>query len=389
MPPIKLPPLPIIWIGLATAFSLLGDQALYALLPLYFEELGLIPFQVGIILSANRWIRLVTNQLAENSTSRFSPKALSLCALFVGSLLTAYYAFSHSFTLLLLARLMWGLCFSFIRHAGTMTVVSMKDGHLLGQKIGYYEGFSRMGSITGLLFGAILFDWIGFSSTFLIFAVLSLLAVPLGMMSPIPKTPWKQSHRWAAPGEKAIHLWGMLFCGFTIGIVGQGLLISTLGFVLESRYGSSATLFGFVLGISTINGIMLASRWVMQSIGAPFLGALVDHIGLRKSASFFFLSGALALAWLSYVTELTSLFPGILIFFACGTTLQIALISGIGKQGPKNYAKFVTASDIGSAAGPVLGWTLLEFIGNPNIAFIAGICFYAIAALVSPFTFKK
>ena len=389
MSPIKLPPRPILWIGMATAFSLLGDQALYALLPLYFEELGLIPFQVGVILSANRWIRLVTNQLAENLTNRHSPKLLSLTSLALGSLLTGYYAFSSSFTLLLLARLTWGMCFSFIRHVGTMTVITMKGDHQLGQNIGYYEGFSRLGSVSGLLIGAILFDWIGFFSTFLIFCVVSLLSVPLGMMAPIPTSPWRQSHKGSVSGGEGSHLWGMLFCGFTIGIVGPGLLISTLGFILESRYGTSVTLLGVVLGISTVNGILLASRWVMQSVGAPFLGALVDHFGLQKSAAVFFLVGALALGWLSVVTELTALLPGILIFYACGTTLQIALISGAGKQGPKVYAKFVTAADLGAATGPLLGWTLLELIGNPDIAFIAGIFFYAVAALISRYAFQN
>ena len=37
-------------VGAATAFSLLGDQTLYSTLPVFFEELGLRPVAVGIIL---------------------------------------------------------------------------------------------------------------------------------------------------------------------------------------------------------------------------------------------------------------------------------------------------------------------------------------------------
>jgi len=51
-------------VGGATAFSLLGDQALYAVLPVYLEPLGLSAIQVGVLLSANRWVRLLTNHLA-------------------------------------------------------------------------------------------------------------------------------------------------------------------------------------------------------------------------------------------------------------------------------------------------------------------------------------
>ena len=48
---------PVALVALATAFSLLGDQMLYSVLPTYYDSLGLTYIQVGVILSANRWIR--------------------------------------------------------------------------------------------------------------------------------------------------------------------------------------------------------------------------------------------------------------------------------------------------------------------------------------------
>ena len=54
----------VVCIGAATAFSLLGDQMLYSVLPVYYESLGLTAVGVGVLLSANRWIRLLTNDLA-------------------------------------------------------------------------------------------------------------------------------------------------------------------------------------------------------------------------------------------------------------------------------------------------------------------------------------
>ena len=41
----------VVLVALATAFSLLGDQTLYVVLPTYYSELDLIPYQVGLILS--------------------------------------------------------------------------------------------------------------------------------------------------------------------------------------------------------------------------------------------------------------------------------------------------------------------------------------------------
>ena len=53
----------VVLIGSATAFSLLGDQMLYAVLPTYYTELGLLPIQVGILLAANRFVYLLITRL--------------------------------------------------------------------------------------------------------------------------------------------------------------------------------------------------------------------------------------------------------------------------------------------------------------------------------------
>ncbi|MDH3642615.1 MAG: hypothetical protein OES38_10995, partial [Gammaproteobacteria bacterium] len=74
----------VAFIAAATAFSLLGDQVLYAVLPVYYEDLGLTPIQVGILLSANRWIRLVTNELAHRLGQGPSQRALFLGAFVLG-----------------------------------------------------------------------------------------------------------------------------------------------------------------------------------------------------------------------------------------------------------------------------------------------------------------
>ena len=84
----QMPSKHIVLIGTATAFSLLGDQALYSVLPVYFETLGLAPIEVGIILSANRWIRLLTNHFAHRMTQRFRSDFLFVGALLIGTLTT-------------------------------------------------------------------------------------------------------------------------------------------------------------------------------------------------------------------------------------------------------------------------------------------------------------
>ncbi len=100
----------VILVSLAVAFSLLGDQALYAILPGNFESLGLSEVHVGLLLSANRWIRLLTNHVPERLIPRFGGTPLLVTALILGAVATAVYGLVPGFLALLAARSLWGLC---------------------------------------------------------------------------------------------------------------------------------------------------------------------------------------------------------------------------------------------------------------------------------------
>ena len=92
--------------SLATASSLLGDQMLYAVLPTIYADLGLQPYQVGVLLSANRIVRLVTNHLAEQGSRRWSLAWLLVVALVTGALLNIAYGMVAWFPNLLTARIL-------------------------------------------------------------------------------------------------------------------------------------------------------------------------------------------------------------------------------------------------------------------------------------------
>ena len=92
-------------------------------------------------------------------------------SLAVGALLTAVYATSSSFFILLTARCLWGLCWSFIHHISVMGVALTSDPLDRGQMMGHYNGISRLGGVTGIVLGGILFDWIGFTNTMTVFCV--------------------------------------------------------------------------------------------------------------------------------------------------------------------------------------------------------------------------
>ena len=179
----RLPHRSVILSASAVAFSLLGDQALYAVLPIHFKALGLFPFQVGILLSVNRWIRLVTNHLAERITTNVNTRWVMPLVLIVSALLTLSYGLGYSFPVILGARLLWGLCWSFLRQIGIMTSVGTAATKSVGKAVGFYTGISRIGSVVGCFVGALLYDIIGYVSTFVILGIVTCLGAPIGYAS--------------------------------------------------------------------------------------------------------------------------------------------------------------------------------------------------------------
>ncbi len=99
----------VIPVGFAIALALLGDLALFASLPANVGVVGLSIANLGLIFSIHRLIRIPGNTLvgAWINASRRRPFFLAGMALAVAS--TLGYGVVRGLTLLILARLVWGV----------------------------------------------------------------------------------------------------------------------------------------------------------------------------------------------------------------------------------------------------------------------------------------
>jgi len=370
----KLPPRPIFFIAAATALSLLGDAMLYAVLPIHYTEIGLIPLHVGLLLSANRWVRLITNHLAERCYRRGSIGLLVALAFLVGAGMSAVYGAVRLFAVLLLARIVWGVCWSFIRQAGVMMVVDGASENRLGERMGYYNGIVRLGGIGGLVLGGLGRDHFGFAPTLIVFSLVSALAAPLGLLS---RKGLAHTERTSATGKgDGGRNPGLLLCGFVIGTVGSGLLVSTLGRVLRQEVGTSVAISGYTIGVATLAGAILGISRLSNTLGSPIMGALSDRLGSARAVPIFFGAGALVIA---FATVLGPVFlvAAVLVFSVCDATLRILLSAEAGRLGARSIASYVTAGDLGAAIGPLVGWGLLP----THMVFLTGGILYAIGAI--------
>jgi MFS family permease len=372
----------VVLLGFSVAFSLFGDMTIYAVLPIFHRTLGFSPIQVGILLSANRWIRLITNHFARRILSRHHPPLLLAAALILGSAIAAFYSLQPGFALFLCARILWGLCWSFIRHTGVMTSIGTSAENTVGKTLGVYQGIVQLGFIAGTFSGGLLFDVIGFSRTFLVMAGVSLLSVffDIAGFKPLKGQEHETMSRRETKEKPDVVL---IIRGFIVACVGTGFIMSTLGYTLKRYLGESVTVGTVVVGIATVNGILLSSRYAINSVGSPLIGTLIDKIGRHVSETVAFATGAAALIVCGVFTRSAVLVPFVLVFFICSTVALLALNMEAGLRGSRNFSYLVSATDLGAAVGPLLGWIGIESFDKPHIIFLAGGALFSVAALLT------
>ena len=374
------PSKPIFYIATATSLVVIGDTLLYTILPSYYSRMGLAPYQVGLLLSVNRWVRLTTNHLSVYSYRRYPSELWLLGSFFFGAVVSAIYGTVNVFIVLLAARILWGLCYSFIRQAGIMTAVNAGDPIHLGKRMGFYRGVSSLWQGLGVFLGGLSHDAFGFSITLVAISIFSLSAIPLGDLS-------QKGLKQVSPSPLGVQLgggdFGITVCGFSLGVVGSGLIMSTLGLVIKERIGESFYIFGYAIGVVTLTATILSSRWVIDAIFSPILGTAADSVGRERSIIFLFALGGLVMfsttlsagpIWLVFV---------VLLCFICGGTLYMLLSGRAGRHGIRSLASFVTAYDLGSSLGPSIGWSITQFGLPSHFIFVTAGTFYLLGAIAS------
>lgn len=100
---------PIIFLALITAVSLFGDSMLYVVLPIHWNDVGLTSLiEVGILLSANRFVRLPLGPLIGWLYKKISIRTGVFLAVFIAGITTLLYGWVDGFYSWLILRCIWG-----------------------------------------------------------------------------------------------------------------------------------------------------------------------------------------------------------------------------------------------------------------------------------------
>ena len=174
-------------LGLGTALSLMGDATMYTVLPTHAAEAGIPLAAVGIILSANRVIRLFLNRPTGSAYDRSFRRRLFLPALLIGAISTAIYAATVGFWPLLAGRLLWGLAWSGIWVGGATIILDVTKDSDRGRWTGWYQTWFFLGTTLGAVLGGWLTDLWGYSTAMWIGAAVTAMGAVFAFFT-LPET---------------------------------------------------------------------------------------------------------------------------------------------------------------------------------------------------------
>ena len=373
------PPTPSPWrilipLGLGTCLSLVGDATLYAVLPTHTEAAGVSVASVGILLSANRLVRLLVNGPAGVAYSRWSRRRLYVLALFIGALSSAICALSRGFWPLLVGRLLWGVSWAGIWIGGNVIVAEISDRRERGRWVGLYHGFFFLGAAGGAFVGGILTDAVGYHGTMGVAAGLTLFGALVAQLS-LPEVRSGDDgvvDPPSAPARSALHLGPATAAAFALyginRLVVPGVLNATLGLLLQQEVGPQIEIGGRTVGVATLTGSSLGLSTLIAMASAPILGALSDRTSNRWTVvAAGLVAGVAGFALLS-VGAPWSILAGIpLTALASGSnqSQSVTLIGDLSTvdQRSKRLGLLFTLGDLGSAVGPPLAYALIPLLG--------------------------
>lgn len=388
---VRVVPRSLVWVSIAVALSLLGDQMLYAVLPVVHEAAGIPVTAIGLLLSANRIVRLVTNSLAGYVIERFGRRWPFILALLLGGATTIAYGVMQGLWAFLVARLLWGTAWSFIRIEGLSTALDVAVPETRGRYMGIFQAISRLGGAIAMLTGGFLTDAIGYRLTFIIFGWVTCAAAllayvemrrrpPNGSATPIatkPATPSNSSLNEPAPPVTTrpetpdTSPWQVMVASlgtFSTLLVIGGAFSATLGYMLQTRFGEAPHLGTMTIGIASLTGFLLGSRGFFELGLAPLTGYMGDRWGRHRLIMVAMPLGALMIASMALRPSLLAVAFITPLIFVAGVTLNVAFNAVAGDLAPPDkrsmfLSRFVTFQDLGAAIGPLLGYWIAPLFG--------------------------
>ena len=155
----------------------------------------------------------------------------------------------------------------------------------------------------------------------------------------------------------------------------SGIPVGSMGYFLRQKLPDGLTIAGVAIGIATLNGVIISTRWA-TAVAAPYFGYLGDRHGREGVV---LVAIPICLVSLMLLTFPASLLATVLFlplaFAATGASIT-ALDATVGALASANrratvMSMYATWQDVGSAIGPLVAYAALGFTSS-MLVYIGG-----------------
>ena len=369
-------------LGAGVALSLAGDSTLYAVLANQVAAVGVGVGAVGILLGANRLIRIPGNPLAGALYDRLRRRPLFLLGLLLGVLSTLAYGWVRGFGPMLAARLLWGTAWALINVGGYTMIMDRSTAADRGRLTGFYQTAYMSGLTLSPIVGGALTDAFGFHPAVRVCAAIQAVGLLVALLA-LPETRPPDAAAYGERHERVRRIAGarlrslvaslrglerqvlaVAFVYLSIFFVSNGVLMSTVSLYLGQRWGDRVALGSATVGVASLAGVMLSTRAALGIVAGPLAGATSDRLSSRWPVVYAGL-GLVAAGFVVMALPLSvwAVLLGVGLV-ATGTGALIAVLAALvgdrlaGSSPGAAMGALATAGDIGSATGPLVAYAL-------------------------------
>jgi MFS transporter, DHA1 family, multidrug resistance protein len=332
--------------SLALAFVSFGDAFLYPYLPVNGIQVGVPIVWVGLLLSVNRFVRIIANSVMTRLFALYGLRLVTIAAVVLAIISTAGYSVSVGLLTWVTFRILWGLSYSALRIS---TLGYSLDQPKPGLALGISKSLQELGPLSVLFLAPTIIQYVSVKATFPLLAVASLPALYFAIKLPVENDkPVLPNPRFTLRVPSAINT-----ITFATAFLIDGVLIVSLG-ILFLRYEGSI----MPLEATALAAGYLAYRRICL-VGLSTLGGwIADNVGFEKvfiGSLFFIIFGLFIIAsgWITTGTIMVFSFYGIF------SAITPASASRAHQSPLHAVAENATWHDIGAAVGTLLGGFLL------------------------------
>ena len=332
--------------GAVIGLGLLGDTLIYAVLPLYHVELGMSLAMVGVLLSLNRWTRLLANSLVAGIGEHVGARRMMILAALGSVVSTTCYGLDGGDALQIAARILWGISFAALNLGSLAYAVA--DRANAGKRVGASRGLIGVIQASCFIGGGLLVLQIGPRHVFLVLGGLTLLAVVAALMLPPLHSESTDRRGFRLPMPHRLEIWG-----FLLGFSGDGVFLLTLAFLLKDSVTSVAPIMATAL--------VLSLRCVMEASGGPVGGWMGDRFGARQVAV---VTGTVLVMGYALIACHIDVAGSVVIVLSRGlfnTLIPVMVMQRVTGGYLSSQASYSTWRDFGAAVGPLTApWLFLN-----------------------------